>query len=76
MRITSEAFSSIKYIKVNAFEEHFYDKLDGDRQKELKILAKKFFCGIASICSLWTTPMLILCATFTAYIMIEDVITP
>jgi len=31
MKITSETFSSIKYVKVNAFEEHFYDKIDGDR---------------------------------------------
>ncbi|KAL4492939.1 hypothetical protein ABPG72_020718 [Tetrahymena utriculariae] len=76
MMICSETFSSIKFIKANAFEEHFYDKIDHVREKEIGIISKRFICGVISICSVWMTPMLILCATFTAYVMMGNLITP
>jgi hypothetical protein len=28
MMLTTEDFTAIKFIKANAFEEHFYDKID------------------------------------------------
>ena len=36
VKITTEIFSSIKFVKVNAWEEYFYDKLDAQREKELR----------------------------------------
>lgn len=41
MMISSETYSSIKFIKANAFEEHFYDKIDKLREKELTIIFKR-----------------------------------
>lgn len=35
MKTTNEIFSSIKFIKVNAWEEYFYEKLDVKRMDEI-----------------------------------------
>lgn len=42
IRLASETFEAIKFIKANAFEEHFYDRIDKLREKELKIIFKKY----------------------------------
>ena len=36
MKITTEIFNAIKFIKANAWEEYFYDKLDTKRNDEIK----------------------------------------
>lgn len=36
MKATTEVLSAIKFIKSNAWEEYFYDKIDEKRQIELK----------------------------------------
>ncbi|EAS00380.2 ABC transporter C family protein (macronuclear) [Tetrahymena thermophila SB210] len=76
MKITTEVFNAIKFIKANAWEEYFYDKLDLKRQKELSLVAKKFICGSMSIFSLWITPMLIINATFAGYVLLGNQMTP
>lgn len=38
MKVTNEIFGQIKFIKVNAWEEFFYDRLDISRNKELNTL--------------------------------------
>ena len=42
LMICSETFGSIKFIKANAFEEDFYDKIDNKREKELNIILKRY----------------------------------
>ncbi|KAL4454971.1 hypothetical protein ABPG74_006353 [Tetrahymena malaccensis] len=76
MKITTEIFNAIKFIKANAWEEYFYDKLDQKRQKELSFIARKFTCGTMSIFSLWITPMLIINATFAGYVLLGNEMTP
>ncbi|KAL4503360.1 hypothetical protein ABPG72_000966 [Tetrahymena utriculariae] len=76
MKITTEIFNAIKFIKANAWEEYFYDKLDSKRQKELSFVARKFVCGGMSIFSLWITPMLIINATFAGYVLLGNEMTP
>jgi ABC-type bacteriocin/lantibiotic exporter with double-glycine peptidase domain len=41
MKIISEVFNNIKFIKVNAWEEYFYDKLMQKRGVEIEWLRKK-----------------------------------
>lgn len=41
MMLTTENLTAIKFIKANAFEEHFYDKIDVEREKELGFISKK-----------------------------------
>ncbi|EGR28734.1 hypothetical protein IMG5_169310 [Ichthyophthirius multifiliis] len=76
MNISSEIFNSIKVIKANAWEEHFYDKLEVKREKELELISKKFILGTLAIFTLWITPMLIINSTFAGYILLDNVITP
>jgi ATP-binding cassette subfamily C (CFTR/MRP) protein 2 len=42
MKSTNEIFSNIKFIKVNAWEEYFYDKLEALRKTEVNYYKKKF----------------------------------
>jgi hypothetical protein len=46
IKITTEIFGTIKFVKVNAWEEYFYDKLNAQREKELAIYKKKFALSI------------------------------
>ena len=41
VKIATEIFSSIKFVKVNVWEEYFYDKLDVQREKKLEVLEEK-----------------------------------
>lgn len=42
MKITTEVFNNIKFIKVNAWEEYFYNKLIDRRATEIGWFKKKF----------------------------------
>lgn len=41
MKISTEIFNAIKFIKSNAWEEYFYDKLDNKRKNELSLISKR-----------------------------------
>ena len=44
--MTQEIFGQIKFIKVNAWEEYFYDKLNILRELEVKLIKKKMIIRI------------------------------
>ena len=46
VKFTTEIFSCIKFLKVNAYEEYFYDKLNEQREKELNIMKKKYYISL------------------------------
>lgn len=70
MKVTNEVFNNIKYIKVNAWEEYFYDKLMARRTEEIGWLRKKLFLESFSTFSMWLTPKWILAATYGVYVLI------
>ena len=72
MKLSTEIFGSIKYVKVNALEEKFYHKLDEKRQAELKVLKKRQFLSMLFVFSFWSTPMFVITATFACYIIIGN----
>lgn len=41
MKVTTEVFNAIKFIKANGWEEYFYDKLETKRQSELFYVSRK-----------------------------------
>lgn len=41
MGISAETFEAMKFIKSNAYEEHFYDKIDVTRERELTYIVRK-----------------------------------
>lgn len=76
MKITNEVFNNIKFIKVNAWEEYFYDKLINRRNEEIGWYHKKFLAESYSTYSMWLTPKMILAATFGTYVALGHNLTP
>lgn len=72
----NELFSSIKFIKVNAFENYFIDKLLALREKEMQVLKSRFLIGCFNVLLLWLSPMLIINATFAMYVLLGNDLTP
>lgn len=72
----NELFSSIKFIKVNAFENYFIEKLLGLREKEMTVLKSRFLIGCFNVLLLWLSPMLIINATFAMYVLLGNDLTP
>lgn len=57
---------------MNALEEFFIDKLFKLREKEMSVLRKRFTLGCINVLLLWTSPMLVLNATFAMYILMDN----
>ena len=69
MKMTSEAFSSILAIKLNAWEEQFLDKLLGARAEELRHVWSVLLVMAFNIFLLWLAPgvvSVVTIATFTS----------
>lgn len=75
MKVTNEVFNNIKFVKVNAWEEYFYDKLIDRRNKELGWYRKKGLAETISTYSMWLVPKLILAATFGTYVALGNKLT-
>jgi ATP-binding cassette subfamily C (CFTR/MRP) protein 2 len=76
MKITNEVFNNIKFVKVNAWEEYFYDKLINRRAEEIKWYHKKFLAEAYSTYSMWLTPKLVLAAIFGTYVAMGGDLDP
>lgn len=68
MKASNEVFNNIKFIKVNAWEEYFYDKLEFLRGVELEWYKKKFNIETITTFSMWLSPKMILAATFGVFV--------
>ena len=75
IKVTTEIFNSIKFVKVNAWEEYFYDKLNAQREKELAIQRRRIYISIVQITSIWFTPVLVINVTFMYFIYLGSVLT-
>lgn len=60
----------IRYIKINAIEKFFFNKVDTKRMKEIKLYKKKGLMDVANIFIFWLACPVILSATFFTYITI------
>ena len=76
MKITNEVFNNIKFIKVNAWEEYFYDKLMARRAEEVSWLRKKMFVESVSTFMMWLAPKWILAAIYGTYVLLGNVLLP
>jgi ABC-type multidrug transport system fused ATPase/permease subunit len=71
----NELYSSIKFVKVNAFEDYFIGKLLNFREKEMTVLKSRFLIGCFNVLLLWLSPMLIINATFAMYVLLGNQLT-
>lgn len=65
MKITNEVFGQIKFIKVNAWEEFFYKRINDKRDLELNILTRYTYIALGNVFLAWATFPLILSSVFT-----------
>jgi ABC-type bacteriocin/lantibiotic exporter with double-glycine peptidase domain len=72
----NELFSQIKFIKLNALEDYFVNKVLLLREKEMSFLKKRFTIGCVNVLLLWLSPMLIINATFAMYVLMDNNLTP
>jgi len=76
MKVTNEVFNNIKFIKVNAWEEYFYDKLMARRTTEVHWLRKKMLSESAATFTMWLAPKLILAATYIVFVETGNQLIP
>lgn len=76
MKISNEIFNNIKFIKVNAWEEYFYDKIEAKRKEELGWQKKKYLLESVLTFSMWLAPKMILAATFATFALTGGELTP
>ncbi len=72
MKIISEVFNNIKLIKMNAWEDFFYKKLNAKRMLEVEAQRKKVFSRISLLFFLWLTPQLIIASVFFLYTLLKN----
>ena len=75
-KCANELFSSIKFIKMNALEEFFIERLQVLRDHEMKILRTRFMYNGLQIMSIWMSPVLVVNVTFAMYIYLGGTLTP
>lgn len=75
MNITNEIFNQIRFIKANAWEKYFFNKLNRARNLELSKLQRVSLYSILSIFFLWVTIPLILSSIFGMYTALGNKLT-
>lgn len=75
-KCATEIFEQIRFIKINAFENFFLDKLKALREKEVNAIKKRLYMGAANILSVWLSPSLILNSTFALYLLLGNELNP
>jgi ABC-type bacteriocin/lantibiotic exporter with double-glycine peptidase domain len=72
MKVTDEIFNIIRFIKINAFEKYFFNKLNTKRQIELQYNKKRLMYTIFIIFTYWLATPLILSMTFLTFILLGN----
>lgn len=67
MKVTEEIFSIIRFIKINAFEKYFWQKLNKKREVEIKLNKRKLLYEVFQIFLYWLASPLILSMTFATF---------
>ncbi|CAJ1373645.1 unnamed protein product [Effrenium voratum] len=76
IKVTNEAFGSIRLLKMYGWEDSFEARLDGIRERELKQLRKYQILNIISSAMWATAPILTALATFAVYSALYGELTP
>lgn len=68
----NELLNGMKYIKINAQEEFFLEKIKVIRKKEIEFLTKRRSLDLVYIFIFWITPMLVTIFTFLVFILAKN----
>lgn len=75
MKISNEIFGQIKFIKVNAWEEFFYKRVNDKRDTELGTLRKYVYMSLVNVFLSWATFPFIMTAVFSWYTLAGNLLT-
>lgn len=75
MKITTEIFGNIRFIKSNAWEKYYFNKLNRSRNEELDVLKNVNYLSTLKILLMWLAIPLSISATFGAYVLLGNTLT-
>ncbi|CAD8090517.1 unnamed protein product [Paramecium sonneborni] len=73
---TTEVFQLIKFIKINAFEQYFQQKIYQLREIELNCIKERLKYFSINVFTGWLSPQMILSLTFGLYVMLGNELIP
>uniref|UniRef100_A0A0D6QY91 Uncharacterized protein n=1 Tax=Araucaria cunninghamii TaxID=56994 RepID=A0A0D6QY91_ARACU len=76
MKVTNEAISNMKIIKLQAWQEWFHKKVDTARATERIWIMKLMFNAAISICLLWLSPFAVSVVSFGSCLLMKIELTP
>jgi ATP-binding cassette subfamily C (CFTR/MRP) protein 2 len=76
LKATSEVLNNMKIIKLQAWEEHFRQRVEGFRKSEYGWLVKYWVSLSGNIFSLWISPSLVSVVTFGTCMLLSVELTP
>ncbi|KAM3143254.1 hypothetical protein pb186bvf_004586 [Paramecium bursaria] len=75
-KCASDIFQQIKFIKINALENYFIDKISQLRAQEVQTIKSRLIAQSLNVLSVWLSPSLILNSTFVIFIALGNDLTP
>ena len=75
-KAVTEMFTAIKFIKINALEEYFIERVTKLRNLEMLQNLKTNMVYCVSVFSVWMAPMMVINATFAYYIYLGNEMNP
>ncbi|KAG0583130.1 hypothetical protein KC19_3G111800 [Ceratodon purpureus] len=76
MAITTKVFNNIKFIKLQAWEDTFKEKIENIRNSERTWLTKFMYVLAMNVFFLWLSPLAVSTATFALCVLLNVALTP
>ncbi|GLJ44146.1 hypothetical protein SUGI_0920790 [Cryptomeria japonica] len=76
MRLTNEAISNMKIIKLQAWQEWFHKKVKAARDAERVWIMKLMYIGAMNVCMLWLSPLAVSVVSFGSCLLMKIELTP
>lgn len=76
MKVTNEAISNMKIIKLQAWQEWFHGKVESARATERIWIMKLMYTAAISICLLWLSPSAVSVVSFSSCLLMRIELTP
>ena len=72
----TEFLNGIRVIKFYSWEKYFLNRINGVREKELKLLKEKRYLDAGFVYFWACTPLLMSVLTFSTYVLVGNILVP